>query len=82
MTCATVRVSCAWSAGTEMSKRSSSADDRLHDLQRVEAEIGDEIALERRLDRPTADVLQNLDDGVVNDGGSWAASYVIENIIE
>ena len=45
--------------------------DRLQDLQRIEPKVSDEIVFERGLDGPTADVLQNLDDGVVNDGGRW-----------
>jgi len=36
--------------------------DELEDFQRIEAEIGDEVAAERRLDGPAADALHRLDD--------------------
>jgi len=43
--------------------------DQLEDLERIEAEIGDEIALERRLDGPAADALHGFDDACFDVSG-------------
>ena len=65
-TCATVRV-----AGTSFERNRDvepifELGDHLEDLQRIESEIGDEIAVERRLDRPPARLLEHVDHAFFN----------------
>lgn len=42
--------------------------DQFEHLERIEAEVGHQIVLERRLDRPPADMFQDVDDPCFDEG--------------
>ena len=70
-TCATVRVAGTLSSGIEMSNTIFELGDELEHLQRIEPEVGDEIVVERRFDRPAADVFQRVDHAIFDPDRGW-----------